>query len=823
MNKKGKSKFLKRMLNFSLIIFLPCILMIGVEIIHRGSFLLYIDWVEKYKNEAILNYILYFGVVNTFFIINRRFYLICFSIVSTLLIFIVFISYIKESYRGEPLIPWDFMLGKEAADISVYLQDILTAKVIIIAIILLIILLCLCIIIPAKKFKFKALLLSIVSFFLVCNFFFYEFFEDKFGIQVINWDQGLHYNHNGFLYGFVLNAKKLIIEKPEGYSEIAIQNIVENTDINKYHNSGEKPNIIYIMSEAFWDPTLMGNVSFSEDPIPFFHSLQEKYTNGTMLSPIYGGGTVNTEFEALTGFSTQFLPPSTVAYSQYVHEPMHSISWVLKNQGYETTAVHSYSNWFYRRNEVYKLLGFDQFIPAEFFVNPTKQGTFITDIEMSKVIVDKLKGTNGPDFIHAVSMEAHGPYPADKNKENTIKVSGEITDEARSILETYSQNIRGADDALKYLISEIEKLNEPTVILFFGDHLPMLGNDYQLYKETDFFYQGHSYDEYLKMYSMPFVIWDNISLEKEELRMTPNFFSPYILNVTQNRDTKLFSFLEDLYESGVTVIPKSNYYKEENINPSSLDDYKMVQYDLMFGENYFKDTSIKPNINENYHIAGSKSINVQSIYPNVLRADTLFDPKENKNRIYIQGANFPNGVQVFVNDKPQPTNVVSGELIRASVPSEFKNGEIKLELKVVDVLGNALNALADLSIKQMEDQEIISEIKNRGVMEVLDGSLNWEPFVSGEGYKVVRVKINTTNEKRYVLYNDKTELKHGNADEFNAPNMSDIYENGYLYISISDDDSQWKEMPGQGQIKSYFDNNPYELYIEAKESIVAKN
>ena len=97
------------------------------------------------------------------------------------------------------------------------------------------------------------------------------------------------------------------MKEPAHYNEKEIQAIIKDVKETKKTGSG-KPNVIMVMSEAFWDPTWMKGVTFSEDPIPYFHQLQKESTNGLMISPVYGGGTVNTEFEALTGMSTSFYP-----------------------------------------------------------------------------------------------------------------------------------------------------------------------------------------------------------------------------------------------------------------------------------------------------------------------------------------------------------------------------------------------------------------------------------------------------------------------------------------------------------------------------------
>ncbi len=126
------------------------------------------------------------------------------------------------------------------------------------------------------------------------------------------------------------------MDEPGNYQERTVENILGQTNPAYPVDSGFKPNVIFVMSEAFWDPTVLEGVSFTEDPIPYFHSLQQKETNGILLSR-FMAGTANTEFEVLTGLSTQFLPQGMVPYVQFVHKPLEALPTIFKRQGYEAT------------------------------------------------------------------------------------------------------------------------------------------------------------------------------------------------------------------------------------------------------------------------------------------------------------------------------------------------------------------------------------------------------------------------------------------------------------------------------------------------------
>ncbi len=183
----------------------------------------------------------------------------------------------------------------------------------------------------------------------------------------------------------------------------------------------QKPNVIFIMNEAFWDPTLLKNVKFSEDPLPTVHRLQKEMTSGFLLSPQFGGGTSNVEFEILSGQSMSFMPAGSVPYQQYISRPLPSLASYFKSQGYASTAIHSYERWFWNRENVYRYMGFDEFISKEGFDNPVNKGAFIADDEVSRRIIQEVEENEEPTFIYAVTMQNHGPYDDNRYGDNPIK------------------------------------------------------------------------------------------------------------------------------------------------------------------------------------------------------------------------------------------------------------------------------------------------------------------------------------------------------------------------------------------------------------------
>jgi phosphoglycerol transferase MdoB-like AlkP superfamily enzyme len=143
--------------------------------------------------------------------------------------------------------------------------------------------------------------------------------------------------------------------------------------------TGKQPNVVLILSESFWDVPQMKNVRFDPDPIPNFRSISSTFGGGRLISPTFGGKTALVEFEILTGNSMALLPKGSVPYQQYLKNPIPSVVWEFKKNGYETVAVHTYEKTFFNRANAYPLLGFDAFIGKEDLSHPKYRGrSFLT-------------------------------------------------------------------------------------------------------------------------------------------------------------------------------------------------------------------------------------------------------------------------------------------------------------------------------------------------------------------------------------------------------------------------------------------------------------
>ena len=580
------------MLNIAMIALGPFAALFILQTIYLGSLPEAIYWITEYPEQFIASYLICFGIVNIWYILPRRAYAFAALLASSILALLAFASRQKLLLRQEPLLPYDFKLAREAINIvsgaeHIDLGALPLLWIALTGVMILSILTGLIIAFLYERYCWRhKLSVFAVSFVLLVAMLQLIPLEKTFDLRMINWNQQRNYAENGMLIGMLLNYQYGIVHAPGEYDEPHIREIIEQQRKAYAIDENFRPNIVIVMSEAFWDPTVLPGVSFSEDPLPYFHELQKESSSGILLSPVYGGGTANTEFEVLTGCSTEFLPAGSIPYATILNKTTDALPAMLSSQGYRTTAIHTYEDWFYRRDTVYADIGFERFISKDDFIEPSYYGQFIRDTELSDKILEVLDETEKPNFIFALSMQAHGPYSNEKNPENAIKVEGDLAPTSLSLLENYTNIIADVDHSIRLLMDGLKKQKEPTMLVFFGDHLPMLGEHFDVYKESYYFDEQQTYEQYLKKYSVPIIVWDNYSDKREDLRMSSSFLGPFILASSKNKGNALTDFLYDLSTYGNTLLYRIDFLRESGITEEQLNWYRLLQYDILLGEGY---------------------------------------------------------------------------------------------------------------------------------------------------------------------------------------------------------------------------------------------
>ncbi|WP_083606646.1 LTA synthase family protein [Paenibacillus helianthi] len=558
-----------------------------------------LHWIGK-------SYWLYVGGSLFFFFVLMAFSLILPNlyigpVVGSLLILLLGIAnYKKQGTTGEPLFPWDLMLMKNAGEMSKITKGMISPFAAGLALLVIAAGVWLLFKLPKIKVQLPLrLLLTAVSAGMVAGFIVMvsgqTTFASSLNYQNIFWNQKVNYSQNGFVFAFTGNLRQNLLEEPEGYSRGTIEAIAAKygslPDTTAAQTVVEQPNIMFMMDEAFFDPTRLPSLKLSEDPLPFIHQEESVTPAGYLLSPEFGGNTANVEFEALTGMSMYFLGDGSIPYQQRIVKmsSLPSIVSILKDRGYQTLALHPFDETFYNRNRVYPVLGFDRFtsekdLPLAERITPDG---YISDKAAVQEAIRELKAADAPTFLHMVTMQNHFPFTKGLNGPNTITVQGAKAS-WKDELETYVQDTRLTDEALSYLQQELKTIERPTIAVFWGDHLPALSAG--IYTDA-----GWDQEPRLK-HETKLMILANFDIGQKPLgTLSPAYLGPTVFNLSGQSLPPFYKMLEQV-QAQLTGLSKSvligasdGITTVTSVQQSLLDDYRMVEYDLLEGKGYAED------------------------------------------------------------------------------------------------------------------------------------------------------------------------------------------------------------------------------------------
>ena len=441
--------------------------------------------------------------------------------------------------------------------------------------------------------------------------------KDALGMDQTLFTPTVRYRNNGFVAAFVGNLHLINIEEPEGYSLERVQQIgaaasaegvegektgvsgegsaqekEEGTAASSEFNLAKAPNIIVVMNEAFTDLSYLGEFGTNEDYMPFFRKMMEEHTSGRLMVSVKGGNTANTEYEFLSGDSMAFLPAGSVVFQQYIKDAVPTLATHLRDLGYATIGMHPYLGSGWDRDTVYPLLGFDEFLDIDAFPDAEYIRNYVSDQSAFDKIIEVFENKDPGErqFIFEVTMQNHSGYSKDyPGFYPTIELT-DFTSTSTSIqaAEKYLTLIQESDKAFEQLISYFEQVEEPTVILMFGDHMP---SDYitNVIARITGYDQESSLEEYQKSYQVPFLMWSNFGLEKDEsMEMTSvNYLGAYLLDRLNLPLTPYQEYLLKLRES-LPVICAGTYMDTEGVyhsysetdekNQELLNEYNILQY-----------------------------------------------------------------------------------------------------------------------------------------------------------------------------------------------------------------------------------------------------
>lgn len=513
-----------------------------------------------------------------------------------------FISQKKMVYRGEPLYPSDIVFLKDAT----FFFDFVDARLIYLSVIILVLSFSLLMLYLLKRKNkipyppiFRIIGIAITSLLLFKVYNFNQpgnIVKGMFNHYVswITFSQAENYTKNSFVAGILYNLKSPALEKPNNYSkkemeEIFLKYSAEANKINEDRMGAiEDVNIIYIMNETFSDIYHLEGIEISGgDALTNYRKLPGQH--GLALSQVYGGGTANVEFEALTGLPQE--PMNGNVSIPYIHlshkmSEFPSITQLIE-ETHKMSAIHPHNSTMYKRFDNYKALGFNNILFKDDMSHSDKidRNPYISDKSAYAELLQVMENSMEKDFIHLVTMQNHMAYN-DKYDNVQFKVNG--TDDNAQV-EHYLKGITYSDMAIAELIDTFEEYDEKVLIVFWGDHLPALFSD-----------EIKELNGYRAMHETPLLIYSNYAEQSDQIgTISPFYFVNHVLRVTDEKVTPYIAFLHKLEQ----VLPafekkfyleretgiKENRYELRKSTQLLLNELDLILYDITTGYNYVKE------------------------------------------------------------------------------------------------------------------------------------------------------------------------------------------------------------------------------------------
>ena len=547
-------------------------------------------------------------------------------------------NYFVVSFRGSPIVPWDLLSFGTAASVADNYEFVLSWKAFysVLAFIWMILLSSKSTVrLGRKKLRVISIAAYAALMFLYVGEIQNSAVQSFFGMDTTLFTLNVLYRNNGIAAAFLGNLRFLNIEQPSGYSVDKVEALMKQVEADEQGeedaknepetdaqgetvqatqaetnataeteapaSSGQYPNIVVIMNEAFSDLSVWGDFATSEEVMPFFKSLQQEAVGGELYVSVKGGNTANTEFEFLTGDTMGFLPKGSIPYQQYINDETPSLASYLKTLGYSTTAIHPYNRTGWDRDTVYEKFGFDEFLDKDSFSSPYRLRGYISDKSAFDKIREQfsIKGDDERKFIFEVTMQNHGGYSRETPDFNIYLTLPEVTGKTTSVVATekYLTLINQTDRALEELIDYFKEQDEPVIVVMFGDHQP---SDYitNVIQRICGATTSDSLADLEQGYRVPFVMWSNYGLEHKYYDgISVNYLSSILMENAGIPLTGYQTFLKKLMETlpvinaNVYRDADGNFYNyEDDAYSGELKDYQMLQYNHLVDKKHRDDT-----------------------------------------------------------------------------------------------------------------------------------------------------------------------------------------------------------------------------------------
>lgn len=420
------------------------------------------------------------------------------------------------------------------------------------------------------------------------------------GTTFTAWNQNRNYSENGFILGFLYNLQKLEVSQPDEYTDEYLaqmseeySKLAENSNESRIDPKKEDISLVIILNESFYDPSVEWQGKKLEDYYPHsggeimpnLRKIQEKYPSGIMYSTDYGGGTANIEFETLTGLSNYW--QNTVPYTAIIPKlnNVSSVASILKEQGYDTLAIHPFNGGMYKRNISLMKEGFDNFITESEMDYTDHDGNseYINDRSAYNQTLKALEENDGRQAILLITMQNHTPYNEDTYDELKYSITDETIDEEhRQKIATYYQSLHNSDAYLGEFIDSLEKIDKKIAVLYFGDHSAGLFDNV---KDNE----NKQVRDLAQL--TPYFVYTNYDAEYQSRHLptvSPNCIVNATFNVLNWQKSARYYFLDEVC-STTPILSSSYYANSELVDSETIKKYRLLIYDILSGKNNWRE------------------------------------------------------------------------------------------------------------------------------------------------------------------------------------------------------------------------------------------
>lgn len=550
-----------RLLSYALrYIGVPVVLELVIESLNRKSVTGCIQYMLERPLLFIFNTLIIMLTVSIALFFKREIFV--FTTISVVWLIFGIVNFVILQFRVTPFSAVDITLLESAISVSGhYLNPLNIAMIFLAAVVVVVSIICLYRKAPKhthttqKKIIVSLIAVSLIAF----AIFFLRYQSNSVQALATNYTNiSEAYENYGFVYCFTNSILDTGIGEPEDYSEERVDRIISSLPGAK-GVTDKKPNIIFIQLESFFDVDEVKKLKLSKDAIPNFHKLQKKYSNGLLTVPTVGAGTVNTEFEVLTGMSQRDFGTSEYPYKTVLRNTTaESVCYDLKKLGYRTHCVHNNEGTFYGRNKVFVNLGFDTFTSMEFMdgLEDNPNG-WKKDRILTGEIIDTLDSTKGPDFTLGITVQSHGKYQGFEVENALIQVLKAPDEDLKEAYQYYVNQLYEVDQMIGDLVKALEKRKEDTILVLYGDHLPSLDMKKEDLHDSN-------------LYQTQYVIWDNMGLSRKEKNIASYQLYPEVLERA------------GIHEGNITRFHQEAEWKTKSYH----EDLKVLEYDMLYGEKY---------------------------------------------------------------------------------------------------------------------------------------------------------------------------------------------------------------------------------------------